>query len=77
MEDGAPAAILAVSDTGVGIPPELQELIFNTFFTTKPEGRGTGLGLASVRTLMEAQGGTVAVESSPSRGTTFSLAFPM
>lgn len=54
----------------------LVNLVFNAFYTTKPQGKGTGLGLASVRALMEIQGGTVEVESLPQQGTTFRLAFP-
>jgi signal transduction histidine kinase len=76
-ESGALAAILEVIDSGPGIPQDLQELIFDAFFTTKPVGKGTGLGLASVRTLMEALGGTVSVESQPGQGTCFRLAFPL
>jgi len=77
MPGGRPAAILEVSDTGPGIPLEAQERVFNAFYTTKPQGKGTGLGLASVRALMEIQGGTVEVESLPQQGTTFRLAFPV
>jgi len=76
LPGGGPAAILEVHDTGSGIPVELQGVIFDAFFTTKPEGKGTGLGLASVRTLMEALGGGVAVESCPGQGSTFRLSFP-
>lgn len=74
---GDPAAILEVSDSGPGIPPEIQEAIFDAFFTTKPEGKGTGLGLASVRTLMAAQEGSVEVNSYPGQGSTFRLSFPI
>jgi signal transduction histidine kinase len=77
MNDGSTGAILEVIDSGPGIPLELQGLIFDAFFTTKPVGKGTGLGLASVRTLMEALGGTVAVQSQPGKGTCFRLAFPL
>ena len=77
MNDGTPGAILEVIDSGPGIPLELQGLIFDAFFTTKPVGKGTGLGLASVRTLMEALGGTVTVQSQPGKGTCFRLAFPL
>jgi len=77
MPGGGPAAILEVSDTGPGIPPEIQESIFDSFFTTKPEGKGTGLGLASVKALMEAQEGTIHLESRSDRGATFILAFPI
>jgi signal transduction histidine kinase len=75
LADGS-GAHLDVSDTGPGIPAEFHDRIFEAFFTTKPLGKGTGLGLASVRTLMEAHGGSVAVESCPERGTTFHLTFP-
>ncbi|MFZ1613701.1 MAG: HAMP domain-containing sensor histidine kinase [Holophaga sp.] len=77
MPGGGEAVVLEVRDTGPGIPVELQELIFDAFYTTKPEGKGTGLGLASVRGLMEAQGGTVSVECPPGQGTIFSLSFPI
>lgn len=70
-------AVMEVGDTGPGIPREIQEAIFEAFFTTKPTGKGTGLGLASVRALVEAQGGTVGVESLPGQGATFRLTFPM
>jgi signal transduction histidine kinase len=73
---GHPTTLLEVHDTGPGIPVELQSVIFDAFFTTKPEGKGTGLGLASVRTLMVALGGSVDVESLPGQGTTFRLGFP-
>lgn len=69
--------MLEVADTGPGIPVEIQEAIFEVFFTTKAEGKGTGLGLASVRALMEAQGGSVTVDSQVGQGATFRLAFPM
>jgi signal transduction histidine kinase len=77
MPSGEPAALLEVSDTGPGIPADLHEVIFDAFFTTKAVGLGTGLGLASVRTLMAAQGGSVSVTSAPGQGTTFQLAFPV
>jgi CheY-like chemotaxis protein len=64
-----------VADTGTGIPEEIHRRIFEPVFTTKGV-RGSGLGLAMVRKVVEAHGGTVAVESSPGRGTTFRLRFP-
>ncbi len=68
--------LLSVEDTGCGIPPEQQVRIFSPFFTTKPEGRGTGLGLASVLRLMQQHGGWVEVDSAPGRGACFRLYFP-
>ncbi|MBM9536350.1 hybrid sensor histidine kinase/response regulator [Desulfobulbus alkaliphilus] len=76
---GAPAAAfvrLSVSDTGHGIPPELQEKIFQPYFTTKEVGKGTGLGLAIVHGIVTKHGGFITCESSPDSGTTFHLHFP-
>ena len=77
MLNGSPAAILEVSDTGPGVPPEIRDSIFDSFFTTKPEGKGTGLGLASVKALMEAREGVIHLESRPDWGATFIMAFPV
>lgn len=65
-----------VRDTGVGIPPEKLEQIWVPFFTTKPRGRGTGLGLSTVRGLVVAHGGFVEVHSEPGVGTTFTVFLP-
>lgn len=64
---------LAVTDTGSGIPRELQERIFDPFFTTKEIGKGTGLGLATVQGIMRSHGGFVELESEPGHGATFAL----
>ncbi len=74
--DETPRLLVEVSDTGTGIPPELHETIFETFFTTKAKN-GTGIGLASVRAMMESIGGTVCVCSLPDDGATFTLSFPI
>ena len=62
-------------DTGVGIPPENLERIFEPLFTTK--AKGIGLGLALVKTLVEAHGGTIKVESEPGTGSTFTVHLPL
>ncbi|MSP24581.1 MAG: response regulator [Myxococcales bacterium] len=69
-------AVIEVSDTGSGIEPRHMERIFEPLFTTKSPGTGTGLGLAICRSIVEALGGTLAVESSVGRGTTFRIELP-
>lgn len=76
LADGSPGVSIRVSDTGIGIPPELLERVFTPFFTTKPAGRGTGLGLSMVRAFVEETGGTIKLESAAGRGTSISLLFP-
>ncbi len=69
-------ALIAVRDTGSGIPPQNLEKIFDPFFTTKPVGIGTGLGLAVCRRIVNEFGGTIEVESEVGKGSTFRVAFP-
>ncbi len=70
-------AKLTISDTGVGIPPEHLERIFDPYFTTKPKGKGTGLGLAVVHGIITSHAGTVQVDSQCGQGTRFDLYFPL
>jgi two-component system, cell cycle sensor histidine kinase and response regulator CckA len=67
---------LAVSDTGTGIPIELEEKVFEPFFTTKPPGLGTGLGLSTVRAIVRRSGGDVRIEHSEGPGTTLVVLLP-
>lgn len=67
---------ISVIDTGVGIPPEHLDKVFDPFFTTKEEGKGTGLGLATVQNIMRGHGGFVRLRSKPNAGTQVDLYFP-
>jgi two-component system cell cycle sensor histidine kinase/response regulator CckA len=67
---------IAVEDTGVGIAPELQSRIFEPYFTTKPVGKGSGLGLATVYGIAEQWGGWTDFQSEPGKGTTFTIYLP-
>jgi two-component system cell cycle sensor histidine kinase/response regulator CckA len=68
---------LTVTDTGVGIPPEALPHIFEPFFTTKGVGSGTGLGLATVYSIVEQAGARIEVESAEGKGSTFHVVLPL
>ena len=69
-------AVLSVTDTGEGIPPDVLERVFEPFFTTKPIGQGTGLGMSMIYGFMQQSNGHVRVDSEVGRGTTVSLYLP-
>ena len=71
------AVEIRIRDNGTGIPPEVMEKIFNPFFTTKPAGEGTGLGLSMSHDIIVKQhGGRIDVETSPGRFTEFTIVLP-
>jgi signal transduction histidine kinase len=76
-EDGRAMVGVSFSDTGHGISPEQIERIFEPFYTTKAEGRGTGLGLSVSLGIVRSHGGTIDIESKPGLGTTVRIRLPL
>jgi signal transduction histidine kinase/CheY-like chemotaxis protein len=77
LPDGKPWVCVDVRDNGVGMSPETLEHIFDPFFTTKEAGKGSGLGLACVYSIVRQSGGIIEVESKPGGGTGFRMYFPL
>lgn len=71
------AALIEVSDTGPGIPPEIMGQVFEPFFTTKPLGEGTGLGLSTVHGIINQAGGHIVIDSKLGQGATFRIFLPV
>jgi PAS domain S-box-containing protein len=76
LASGAAAVMIEFTDTGIGIKAEDLPKLWEPFFTTKPEGKGTGLGLPICRRTVEDHGGTIEIESQPGEGTTVRIKFP-
>jgi signal transduction histidine kinase len=66
-----------VKDNGLGIPQKVLDKIFQPFFTTKPTGQGTGLGLSLSYDIVKAHGGEINVETKEGGGTTFTISIPV
>ncbi len=73
----APEVVLRMTDTGEGMPPEVQARLFEPYFTTKSRGKGTGLGLSTVYAIVSESGGLIQVSSRLGGGTTFTITLPL
>ena len=71
-----PYVCIKVTDTGMGIPKEIQDKIFDPFFTTKELGKGTGLGLSTTLTIVKSHGGFIHCHSAPGKGSVFEIYLP-
>lgn len=76
LETGGRAVMIEFSDSGIGVEPENLPKLWEPFFTTKPEGKGTGLGLPICRRTVEEHRGTIEIESLPGKGTTVRIVLP-
>ena len=69
--------LIHIQDTGVGIPEEIQDKVFDAFFTTKQKVKGVGLGLSVCYGIIKDHGGEIKVESEEDKGTTFTISLPI
>jgi signal transduction histidine kinase len=74
---GAGELEVTLADSGQGMPESVQKHVFEPFYTTKPLGQGTGLGLAVVQDMLKTAGGSISVRSSLGQGTTFQIRLPL
>ena len=77
INGGSTSAVVRISDTGLGIPHEIAERIFEPFYTTKKKGKGTGLGLALCKRIIALHKGTIVVEETNNRGACFRIDLPL
>jgi signal transduction histidine kinase len=77
IEKSGDDAVLTVADTGPGIPAEIQSRIYEPFFSTKTEGKGTGLGLAVVYGIVQRHRGRITLDTAPGKGTAFRITLPI
>ena len=75
QRNAADQVLISIRDTGIGLPPEQADKVFDSFFTTKPQG--TGMGLSICRSIIESHGGRLWVTGNPDRGTTFQFTLPV
>ncbi len=76
LDNGMAAVVCEFSDTGIGVEEEVLPKLWEPFFTTKPEGKGTGLGLPICRRLVEGHDGIIEIESTTGKGTTVRITLP-
>ncbi len=77
LEEDGEQAVVRITDTGVGVPPEHLDQLYDPFFTTKAPGVGSGMGLSICRHIVEDSGGEIHIDSAPSRGTSVTVRLPL